>query len=43
VPLAPNVRHSYNYSWGTPSSRITPMGQYDPTGGFAQQSPYQTW
>lgn len=30
VPLAPNVRQSYNYSWGTPSSRITPMGQYDP-------------
>lgn len=25
VPLAPVVRHSYNYSWGVPSSRLTPM------------------
>ena len=25
VPLAPNVRHSYNYSWGVPSSRLTPV------------------
>ena len=25
VPLAPNVRHSYNYSWGIPSSRLTPV------------------
>jgi hypothetical protein len=25
VPLAPNVRHQYNYSWGMPSSRITPI------------------
>ena len=41
VPLAPNVRQSYNYSWGTPSSRITPIGQYSP--GPAQQSPYQSW
>ena len=30
VPLAPNVRYSYNYSWGTPSSRLTPVGSYDP-------------
>lgn len=30
VPLAPNVRQAYNYSWGTPSSRITQIGQYDP-------------
>lgn len=42
VPLAPNVRQSYNYSWGTPSSRITPMGQYAGA-GTAQQSPYQSW
>lgn len=41
VPLAPNVRQSYNYSWGTPSSRITPVGQY--SAGTAQQSPYQSW
>ncbi|NQV24000.1 MAG: hypothetical protein HQ518_06490 [Rhodopirellula sp.] len=25
VPLAPTVRHQYNYSWGTPSSRLTPI------------------
>lgn len=27
VPLAPNVRHTYNYGWGIPSSRITPLSQ----------------
>jgi hypothetical protein len=25
VPLAPNVHHQYNYSWGTPASRLTPI------------------
>lgn len=25
VPLAPNVRHTYNYGWGIPSSRMTPV------------------
>ncbi|MEQ9406143.1 MAG: hypothetical protein RIK87_00390 [Fuerstiella sp.] len=30
VPLAPTVRQSYNYSWGTPASRITPQGNFDP-------------
>ena len=25
VPLAPNVRHTMNYSWGLPSSRLTPI------------------
>ena len=25
VPLAPTVQHVYNYSWGIPSSRLTPM------------------
>ena len=25
VPLAPNVRHAYNYGWGIPSSRLTPV------------------
>ena len=25
VPLAPNVHHTYNYSWGIPSSRLTPV------------------
>ena len=42
VPLAPNVRYSYNYSWGTPSSRLTPVGQYDPQ--TTPQSLYgQSW
>lgn len=27
VPLAPNVRHTYNYGWGVPSSRLTPIRQ----------------
>ena len=25
IPLAPTVRHQYNYSWGSPSSRLTPI------------------
>lgn len=25
VPLAPTVGHSYNFGWGVPSSRLTPM------------------
>ncbi len=25
VPLAPVVNHTYNYSWGIPSSRLTPV------------------
>lgn len=25
VPLAPNVFHTYNYGWGVPSSRLTPV------------------
>lgn len=43
VPLAPNVRHSYNYSWGTPASRITPMGNY--SGSVASHQPlyHQSW
>ena len=27
VPLAPNVRHTYNYGWGMPSSRLTSLRQ----------------
>ncbi len=30
VPLAPNVRHQYNYGWGTPSSRLTPISTIVP-------------
>ena len=25
VPIAPNVNHTYNYGWGVPSSRLTPI------------------
>jgi hypothetical protein len=27
VPLAPVVNHTYNYGWGIPSSRLTPVQQ----------------
>ena len=27
VPLAPVVGHTYNYGWGTPSSRLTPISR----------------
>ena len=30
VPLAPTVRHSYNYGWGIPSSRRTPISRVAP-------------
>jgi hypothetical protein len=30
VPLAPVVGHQYNYSWGTPSSRLTPVSRIAP-------------
>jgi len=30
VPLAPTVRNAYNYSWGVPSSRITPVSNTTP-------------
>lgn len=30
VPLAPTVRHAYNYSWGVPSSRLTPVSNTTP-------------
>ena len=42
VPLAPTVRQAYNYSWGTPSSRITPMGSYTPQTS-ARPLYHQTW
>lgn len=31
VPAAPVVRYSYNYSHGTPASRLTPLSTYNPT------------
>jgi hypothetical protein len=30
VPLAPVVGHQFNYSWGTPSSRLTPISRVAP-------------
>jgi len=30
VPLAPVVAHQYNYSWGTPASRLTPVSRIAP-------------
>jgi len=30
VPTAPTVRYAYNYSWGTPASRLTPLSTYNP-------------
>lgn len=32
VPLAPVVRHTYNYGWGVPSSRLTPISRPLPLG-----------
>lgn len=30
VPLAPTVGHAYNYSWGVPASRLTPISNVAP-------------
>ncbi len=30
VPLAPVVRHQYNYSWGVPASRVTHISNHAP-------------
>jgi len=30
VPLAPNVRYTYNYGWGIPSSRLTRVSRVAP-------------
>ena len=27
VPLAPQVEHTYNYGWGIPASRLTPISR----------------
>ena len=31
IPTAPVVRYSYNYSQGTPASRLTPLSTYNPS------------
>lgn len=30
VPMAPTVNYTYNYSWGVPASRLTPISNYNP-------------
>ena len=42
VPLPPNVRQSYNYSWGLPASRVTPTGTCT-TAATPQGLYRQTW
>lgn len=39
VPLAPVVRHQYNYSWGVPASRLTPISNYAPRGAYGYGTP----
>ncbi len=34
VPLAPTVTHTYNYGWGVPSSRMTPLSWMKSRAGF---------
>ncbi|MEM9702692.1 MAG: hypothetical protein AAF907_09650 [Planctomycetota bacterium] len=36
VPLAPTVRHTYNYGWGVPSSRVTPIYRHAVAGAAAR-------
>jgi len=42
VPTAPVVRYSYNYSHGTPASRLTPLSTYNPATS-PQQLYLQSW
>lgn len=40
VPLAPNVHFTYNYGWGIPSSRLTPISRVQmPQPSFAPAPP----
>lgn len=38
VPLAPNVDHQWNYGWGIPSSRLTPVSRVVPSPYAVQPS-----
>ncbi|MCA9055993.1 MAG: hypothetical protein KDA75_19305 [Planctomycetaceae bacterium] len=48
VPLAPVIRHTFNYGWGVPSSRLTPVSHlatapaygYGPPGMYGPYAPY---
>lgn len=37
VPLAPNVGYTFNYGWGIPSSRITPVSRFAPHPNYLRQ------
>ncbi len=37
VPLAPNVGYTYNYGWGIPSSRLTPVSRFAPHPNYLRQ------
>lgn len=37
VPLAPNVGYTYNYGWGIPSSRLTPVSRFVPHPSYLRQ------
>ena len=42
VPIAPIVHHTYNYGWGMPSSRLTPISHpVSPAQARAYQNNYQ--
>ena len=40
MPLAPNVEHTYNYGWGIPSSRLTPISRFINEGGVVPPPQY---
>lgn len=42
VPIAPVVRYTYNYSHGTPASRLTPTSTYNPMTS-PQELYHQSW
>ncbi|MFN9720114.1 MAG: hypothetical protein ACK58L_15555 [Planctomycetota bacterium] len=43
VPLAPNVNHQYNYSSSLPASRVTHIGNYNPSVYQPQRLGCQSW
>jgi hypothetical protein len=42
VPLAPVIRHTFNYGWGVPSSRLTPISHLAaaPYNGYGPPAQY---
>ena len=43
VPLAPVVHHTYNYGWGVPSSRLTPVSHPTPYAPAPLPVPYPAY